>query len=75
MSARRKKFSSQMDVDLHKDLHEYAANNRVEFQQVLEEAGEMFLREKGIRRKRPDFVALAREIADEMPETLSYLAK
>ena len=75
MTSQRKKFSSQMDVDLHKDLQTYAANNKVEFQQVLEEAGELFLMEKGVRRKRPDVVAIARQIAEEMPETLAYLAK
>lgn len=75
MSARRKKFSSQMNPELHKELQEYARNNRVEFQAVLEEAGELFLQKKGIRETRPDFVALAEKIASEMPETLTYLAK
>ena len=75
MADPRKKFSSQMDADLLKDLRSYATAERKDLQEVLEEAGEMFLMNMGVRRKRPDFTELAHKVSADMPDTLSYLAK
>lgn len=71
----RKKFATQMDTRLLKDLRDFAKSEGRQIQSVLEEAVEAFLKEKRGYVMRPDVKAAQDRILKKYAKTFEALAK
>jgi len=71
----RKKFATQMDARLLKDLRDFAKSEGRQIQSVLEEAVEAFLKEKRGYVMRPDVKAAHDEVLRRYDTLFEALAK
>lgn len=71
----RKKFATQMDSRLLKDLRDYAKAEGRQIQSVLEEAVEAFLKEKRGYVMRPDVRAAYEESLEQFDDLYKRLAQ
>ena len=75
MSIHRKKFASQMESGKLEALRSLAKKEGVQFQVLLEEAVEAYLKERSTYRMRPEVKAAYEETMRRFPKTLEMLAK
>ena len=71
----RKKFATQMDADLLRQLRDYAKSEGRQIQSVLEEAVINLLKERRGYEMRPDVKAAYQESLDRYSELYEALAK
>ncbi len=74
-AATRQKFATQMDARLLKDLRDFAKSEGRQIQSVLEEAVEVFLKDKRGYVMRPDVKAAHDRVLKKYAKTFEALAK
>lgn len=75
MSVQREKFATQMEVGKLSALREIAKDEGRQFQVVLEEAAEFYLKERATYRMSPEVRAAYENTLRRFPKTLERLAK
>ena len=71
----RKKFATQMDAELLRQLREYAKSEGRQIQSVLEEAVQKLLKERQGYQMRPDVMSAYQESLDRYSDLYKALAK
>jgi len=75
MSVQRQKFATQMDAEKLSALREIAKTEGRQLQVVLEEAVDLYLKERATYRMKPDVRAAYENTLRRFPKTLEKLAK
>lgn len=75
MSVQREKFATQMEATKLSALRDIAKTEGRQFQVVLEEAVEMYLRDRRTYKMRPEVKAAYDEVVRRFPKTLEMLSK
>ncbi|MGB3455325.1 MAG: hypothetical protein WBG08_05775 [Litorimonas sp.] len=75
MSVQREKFATQMESGKLSALRDIAKTEGRQFQVVLEEAVEMYLKERSTYKMRPEVREAYESFVAQFPKTLEMLSK
>lgn len=75
MSIQREKFATQMESGKLSALRDIAKSEGRQFQIVLEDAVELYLKERATYKMRADVKAAYEEVVQRFPKTLEMLSK